>query len=154
VVRSQDFNLQVLNLLLSNRIRTPVTLDLSLLEDGLCELPLLARNKIALFEALNACRKEQPLALCKPEAFAYVAQLVVDVLGCRQQVQQIIQKATDYGHLSDQLDLLLHERATGLDPELIMATQQCLMKDYSLQHESHIDIYSAWRARLETGNVL
>ena len=153
-VRSQDFNLQVLNLLLSNRIRTPVALDLALLEDGLCELPLLARSKIALFEALNARKEELPSALCKPEAFAYAAQLVVDVLGCRQQVQQIIQTATDYGHLSNHLDLLLHERATGLSAELTLATQQCLMKDYSLQHESHIDIYSAWRARLETGNVL
>lgn len=153
-VRSQDFNLQVLNLLLSNRIRTPVALDLALLENGLCELPLLARSKIALFEALNAHKEEKPSALCKPEAFAYAAQLVVDVLGCRQQVQQIIQTATDYGQLSNQLDQLLHERATALSTELALATQQCLMKDYSLQHESHIDIYSAWRARLETGSVL
>jgi uncharacterized membrane protein YgaE (UPF0421/DUF939 family) len=120
----------------------------------LCELPLLARSKIALFEALNAHKEEKPSALCKPEAFAYAAQLVVDVLGCRQQVQQIIQTATDYGQLSNQLDQLLHERATGLSTELTLATQQCLMKDYSLQHESHIDIYSAWRARLETGSVL
>lgn len=153
-VRSQDFNLQVLNLLLSNRIRTPVALDLALLENGLCELPLLARSKIALFETLNAHKEEKPSALCKPEAFAYAAQLVVDVLGCRQQVQQIIQTATDYGQLSNQLDQLLHERATALSTELALATQQCLMKDYSLQHESHIDIYSAWRARLETGSVL
>jgi hypothetical protein len=153
-VRSQDFNLQVLNLLLSNRIRTPVALDLALLENGLCDLPLLARSKIALFETLNACKEEKPPALCKPEAFAYAAQLVVDVLGCRQQVQRLIQTATDYGHLSNQLDLLLQERATGLSAELTLATQQCLMKDYSLQHESHIDIYSAWRARLETGAVL
>lgn len=153
-VRSQDFNLQVLNLLLSNRVRTPITPDLALLENGLCELPLLARSKIALFEVLNACKKEQPSALCMPEAFAHAAQLVVDVLGCRQQVQQIIQSATDYGHLSNLLDVLLHERATGLSAELALATQQCLMKDYSLQHESHIDIYSAWRARLETGSIL
>jgi uncharacterized membrane protein YgaE (UPF0421/DUF939 family) len=129
-------------------------MDLSLLEDGLCQLPLLARSKIALFETLHAYKAEQPLALYKPEAFAYVAQLVVDVLGCRQRVQQIIQKSTDYGHLSEQLDQLLHERATGLSAELTLATQQCLMKDYSLQHESHIDIYSAWRSRLETGSVL
>jgi hypothetical protein len=153
-VRSQYFNLQVLNLLLSNRIHTPAAMDLSLLEDGLCQLPLLARSKIALFETLHAYKAEQPLALYKPEGFAYVAQLVVDVLGCRQRVQQIIQRSTDYGHLSEQLDQLLHERATGLSAELTLATQQCLMKDYSLQHESHIDIYSAWRSRLETGSVL
>ncbi|UEG63292.1 ATP-binding protein [Stutzerimonas chloritidismutans] len=153
-VRSQDFNLQVLSLLLSNRVRTPIATDLALLESGLCELPLLARSKIALFEVLNACKKEQPSALCMPEAFAHTAQLVVDVLGCRQRVQQIIQSATDYSHLNNLLDVLLHERATGLSAELALATQQCLMKDYSLQHESHIDIYSAWRARLETGSVL
>lgn len=153
-VRSRDFNQQVLNLLLSNRIRTPVVLDLVLLEIGLCELPLLARSKIALFDVLNARKKQLPAVLCKPEAFAYTAQLVVDVLGCRQQVQQIIQTATDYGLLCNQLDLLLHGRATGLSAEMTLATQQCLMKDYSLQHESHLDIYSAWRAHLETGSVL
>lgn len=153
-IKIQDFNLQVLNLLLGNRIRTPATPDLALLEEGLPQRSLLSRSKIALFETLRAVKSDQPLALHSPEAFGYVAQLIVDVLGCRQEVQQIIQKASDYDHLNQQLHRLLHERAAGLSVELALATQQCLMKDYSLQHASHIDIYSAWRTRLETGNVL
>ncbi|MGN9460792.1 ATP-binding protein [Pseudomonas syringae pv. aptata] len=153
-LRIQDFNVQVLNLLLGNRIRNPEAVDLRLLENGLCELPLLACNKVALFETLRTVKEGQPLALYKSEAFGYVAQLVVDVLGCRHQVQQTIQTASDYSHLGEQLEGMLHERAKGMSTELVLATQQCLMKDYSLQHPSHIDIYSAWRARLEEGSVL
>jgi hypothetical protein len=117
-------------------------------------LPLLARCKIVLFEALKEYIDAQPLTLWKAEAFAYTAQLVVDVLGCRRLVQQAIKTASDYGHLNDQLSLMLKECAGGLSQEVSLATQQCLMKDYSLQHDSHLDIYSVWRARLETGSVL
>ena len=51
------------------------------------------------------------------------------------------------------LDGLLEQSANGLSAELALAAQQCLMKDYSLQHESHLDIYAMWHAHHEKGSV-
>jgi hypothetical protein len=32
-----------------------------------------------------------------------------------------------------------------------LAARHCLMKDFSLQHESHVPIYSAWHATIKQG---
>ncbi|MBJ2258080.1 MULTISPECIES: ATP-binding protein [Pseudomonas] len=150
---TKRFNLNVLKLLLARRIRQRVEVDLALLENTLLHSPLLARSKIALFSAIKQQRNGQPLTLDKPEAFASCAQIIVDVLGCRRAVQQIIEHASDYQDLSDQLNSLLMACTTDLCAELALAAQQCLMKDYSLQHPSHLQIYAAWHKHLETGCV-
>ncbi|WP_426779058.1 helicase HerA domain-containing protein [Pseudomonas aeruginosa] len=151
---SNQFHHQALKLLLATRINTPAEVNVTLLESGLCSLPLIARSKIALLQALDEYKADQPLTAWKPQAFAHTAQLVVDLLGCRKSVQQAINLASDYQHLSDLLDELLETRVDGLDPALALAAEQCLMKDFSLQHDSHLDIYSMWRTHRETGSVL
>jgi len=127
--------------------------DSELLQRGLCTLPLPAHTRISLLQAVEQFRGGQTLHLWRPDAFERMARLLVDALGCRQQVTQIIQEAGDYAHLSQLLDSLLVQCANSVSTELALAAQQCLMKDFSLQHESHLDIYSMWRAHHEKGNV-
>lgn len=153
-VNRSDFNQQVLKLLLAKRIRTHVEVDMALLESGLCCLPLQARARISLLQALRDYRSDQSLSFWKPDAFADTAQLLVDVLDCRKLVQHAIQSASDYGHLSTLLDDLLHRSASELSQELTLATQQCLMKDFSLQNDRNVEIYSMWRAHHQTGSIL
>ncbi|WP_312484911.1 ATP-binding protein [Stutzerimonas nitrititolerans] len=148
-----DFNSQLLRLLLSPRVRTPMQADSELLLHGLCTLPLPAHTRISLLQAVEQFREGKTPHLWRPEAFERMARLLVDALGCRQQVTRIIQEADDYAHLSQLLDGLLEQCANSVSAELTLATQQCLMKDYSLQHESHLDIYSMWRAHHEKGNA-
>ncbi|ANB75679.1 ATP-binding protein [Paraburkholderia phytofirmans OLGA172] len=148
------FNEQVLKLLLATRIRSTAPADVSLIEEGMRSLPLLTGSKIPLYQALNESKREQPLTLWKPERFAFTAALIVDVLGCRSSVQQAIQAAPDFDALRELLDALLSPLADGLTAELLLATQQCLMKDYSMQKEGYLEIYAAWRASVEKGSVL
>jgi Helicase HerA, central domain len=148
------FNGQVLKLLLATRIRSAAAADLNLIEKGLRSLPLLTRSKIPLYQTLNESRREQPLTLWKQERFAVTAALIVDVLGCRSSVQHAIQTAPDFDALRDQLGVLLSDAADGLTAELALATQQCLMKDYSTQKEGHLEIYAAWQACVKKGHAL
>ncbi|CAE6839709.1 ATP-binding protein [Paraburkholderia nemoris] len=154
------FNEQVLKLLLATRIRSAHAADLNLIEAGMRSLPLLTRSKIPLYQALNESKREQPLTLWKPERFGFTAALIVDVLGCRSRVQQAIQAAPHvnvlggFNVLRDLLGALLSPLADGLTGELAFAAQQCLMKDYSMQKGSHLEIYAGWRASVEKGSVL
>ncbi|WP_205172674.1 hypothetical protein, partial [Burkholderia sp. LMG 13014] len=58
--------------------------------------------------------------------------------------------------LDERLARLIDTHAGGLQADLALSTQHCLMKDYSVQKESHRDVYAAWRnhaqqeARLES----
>lgn len=152
-IARSDFNGQLLKLLLSQRVVTPAQIDCDLLQQGLCALPLPARTRINLLQIVTQYRDQQAPGIWRAEAFERLARLVVDTLNCRRQVNQVIQEANDYTHLDQLLDGLLEQRANGLSAELALAAQQCLMKDYSLQHESHLDIYAMWHAHHEKGSV-
>lgn len=152
-IARSDFNGQLLKLLLSQRVVTPAQIDCDLLQQGLCALPLPARTRINLLQIVTQYRNQQAPGIWRTEAFERLARLVVDTLNCRRQVNQIIQEANDYTHLDQSLDGLLEQSANGLSAELALAAQQCLMKDYSLQHESHLDIYAMWHAHHEKGSV-
>lgn len=148
-----EFNGQLLRLLLSPRVRTRLQVNSELLERGLCILPLPARTRISLVQTVVQYRNEQSPSLWQTDAFEQMARLLVDALGCRHEVIRIIQEASDYAHLSRLLNSLLENSVDGVSAELALAAQQCLMKDYSLQHESHLEIYAMWRAHHEKGSV-
>lgn len=152
-VEREIFIFHALNLLLNKRINKPIEPDLEALENGLCNLPLLAKSKIALFDAIAQKNKGIDLTHWNPNAFPSTAQLVVDILGCRQSLYHIIATATDFSDLHSSLDSLIKTHVYQACPELILATQQCFMKDYSLANEKNLQIYSAWRKNLETRNI-
>jgi DNA helicase HerA-like ATPase len=147
-------NGNILRLLLAERVAQAAAPDLALLEAKLHAQPLLASSKIALLDAIAAARQGRVPLLCQQAGFERMARLLTDVLGCRTRVQQIIQGAASYEELGRLLDTLLAEHTDNLDGQLRLAAQHCLMKDYSLQHESNLDIYSAWHASLETRSAL
>lgn len=152
-IARSDFNGQLLKLLLSQRVVTPVHVDCDLLQRGLCTLALPARTRISLLQVVTQYRAQQAPDIWQAHAFERLARLVVDALACRRQVNQIALEASDYAQLDQRLDELLEQCARDLSAELTLAAQQCLMKDYSLQHESHLDIYAMWRAHHEKGSV-
>jgi hypothetical protein len=149
-----DFNKQVLNLLLTDRVHKAVEIDFLLLERGLCELSIQVKNKVALFDALEDRKCFKQSALSQPSAFSFISRLVVDVLGCRHRVQQEIKVAPDFAKLHERLGNILGECVTEISDELALATQHCLMKDFSLECESRLEIYSAWRTSLNARSVL
>lgn len=147
------FQGQLLNMLLSKRITTPVEVDAQLIKRGLQALTLPARARLTLLDAVEQCSNGQTLSLWQSEKFPELARLLVDVLGCRQQVEQIVREADDYTHLSQQLDGLLKQSAGDISGDLALAAQQCLIKDFSERSESRIKIYAGWRLHHENGIV-
>ena len=147
------FYFHVLNWLLARRIRVPGDADLDVIQAGLARLPLLARCKILLYTALQEARGGVPLALWQQESFAVLASLVVDILGCRASVQEAARDAADFAALGERLRCLIDDHAHGLTAEVALSTQHCLMKDYSMQKETHRDVYAAWRSYAQKGGV-
>lgn len=148
-----DFNLQLAKLLLAARIGTPVSVDTDLLLRGLSMLSLSGRVGTSVLQAIEQYKNNQTLELHRHDAFARLAVLLVDVLGCRTAVNRIIQQASDGTHMCRLLGDLIAEYVPGTCSSLSHAVEHCLMKDYSIQHDHHIDVYSAWRAQYETAGI-
>lgn len=146
------FNAEVLKLLLNIRVRSPMPVDSDLLRLGLRVLPLPVQTRIDLLQLLDS--KPHSHSLLKAEGFGRLAQLLVDTLGCRSDIARITEQACDYAQLSQCLNALLEQHTELVSTEFALAAQQCLMKDFSLQKDSHLEIYSMWRAHHDKGTVL
>ncbi|MFL9925038.1 ATP-binding protein [Herbaspirillum lusitanum] len=140
----------LLQFLMGHRVPTPANVDLDKLSTQLDKLVVSGSSKLVLYELISARRAGKETLLMHDAAFDQLARVVVDVLGCRQQVQKLIRSAIDFPQLGDSLHAMLEQKAPGIDLAHSLATQQCLMKDFSLQKEEHVDIYAAWRTELTT----
>ncbi len=143
------FQQQLLGLLLRSRINSPVEFDINLLEKGLSELPISTQGKMVLYETINTLKRNGTPSLFQEDAFGTISQLVTDILDFRDKVKNLVTTVENYPMLSKQLDDLIKNSVSDLSDSLRLAIQQCLMKDYSLRHESGLKIYSAWRAYIE-----
>lgn len=143
------FNHQALRLLLAKRVHAPYPVDLGVVERGLRGLPLRAPDKIAVHDVLRMFRQGEAIALWQPQAFESLARLVVNVLGCRPEIRKLIETAADYEQLQAGLDAIVRALVRHVEDDLCLAIQQCVMKDYSLQRDSHLEIYAAWRTNIE-----
>lgn len=151
-VNRADFNIHILRLVLAKRIHTSQKIDTVLLEQGIKTLPMRTCVRIPLLQAIDTYQTgKSPIFWQDEYPFAHTAKLIVDTLDCRQAVQKIIQEVSDYSQLCTQLDILLRESVNNISGELSLATQHCLMKDLSLQHERYKKIYSAWKETAKQG---
>lgn len=147
------FNGELIKLLLGKRVASPVGVDTQLIRQGLSGLALSSRHRIALIQAVAQYESNQELSLWKPEVFPSLARLLVEALGCRQQVKRIVIEANGFDHFNEMLDSLMKQHTTEIPDGLALAAQHCLMKDYSLQEAENIEIYSAWHHHVKRGFV-
>lgn len=148
-----SFNAHVLRFLLKERVKDPLEADIDLILCGLKRFSMPAYSRVELFKAVSEHREDKAPVLCGQEAFGRTARLLIDVLGCRQQVVNIINDAVDYADLGRSLDQLLAQKAGCIPADLALAAQQSIMKDYSLQKEKNIEIYSMWVEHNKNGVV-
>ncbi len=152
-VDRQAFNRHALHLLLAKRISSPEEADLGLLLRGLHSLPLRARAKAQMYAAIAEMQRLQALSLWQPHCFPTVARLVEDILECRAQANQFINTSRDYEDLHLNLQRLLGAKIDVPTSELLLASQQCLMKCFSLGGADELKIYAAWSHHQKERNV-
>lgn len=152
-VSRDDFNLQIARILLRTHLIFSVKVDTDLLKRGLSMFPFPSHLKINLLKSIEEYQNTQSLDLHKPNTFNRLAVLLVDTLGCRSTVRRIVEQVNDYTQLRHLLRDLVLEYIPGASPDLALAAEHCMMKDYSVQHEQNIDVYSAWRDQYEEGGI-
>ncbi len=146
-------NQQVLCLLLAKRVKTPLTPDIFFIEKCLSDLSLRARNKIALYKTISAFKREDLPRLSCGETFGELSQLVTELLDCRAKVHTAIKNAENFAELYHNLDVIICDSVAELTAEMNLSIQQCLMKDYSMQHGDGLKIYSAWSSYVKNRSV-
>ena len=76
--------------------------------------------------------------------FEKLSKLVTEIISAKTEVKRIASVATNFEELTQKLFELIQEKVTGVPEYLLRSLSQCLMRDYSLDSETHRMIYNAW----------
>lgn len=152
-LNKNKFNLQFAKILLHTRVKSPDTVNTDEIKQRLLIQSLPASIKIDILRIIR-CYENRDLHIEQnSDDFARIAILLVDVLGCRIDVNKIIHHANDFTQLCNQLQLLIKKYIPDISSKLSLAVEHGIMKDYSLQDKDNIKIYATWRMQYEERNV-
>lgn len=151
----QCFNAELINFLLLKRVFISGKVDSALLRKGISKIPLTVKTKITLLNALEEYQSSKPVDLWKDEHFNQLSKLLVDVLGCRNEIEKHIKSVSDMEQLTLCFNELLNANVSNINRELALAVQQCFMKDFTeiSKGEHALSIYALWRNYHESRKV-
>lgn len=152
-LNKSKFNLQFAKILFNTRVNSPDTVNTDEIKQSLLVQSLPASIKIDILRIVRCYENRHLHIEQNSDDFARMAILLVDVLGCRIDVNKIIYHANDFTQLCNQLKLLIKNIIPDISSKLSLAVEHGIMKDFSLQNEDNIKIYAAWRMQHEERNV-
>ncbi|MHC0037731.1 ATP-binding protein [Pseudoneobacillus sp. C159] len=145
---------ELLKLLLRGRNIEQVDVDIELLNNLLATSPLSTKNKIKIHYLLSEYKRDNELSLWNVDHFDKLSEFVTELLDCETYVINAIKNASDFTILTDYLLEMIESKTNQLTKETQLSICQCLLKDYSKQGDDTLEIYAAWRSKVDNGGIL
>lgn len=137
-------NVEILKFLLNGRVKNPIDIDIDKVWDIILKSSLSTYNITTLCDAVEEFKKDGELHLWKDSNFEKLSKLVTEIISAKTEVKRIASVTTNFEELTQKLFELIQEKVTGVPEYLLRSLSQCLMRDYSLDSETHRMIYNAW----------
>lgn len=151
---SSIFISEMLKLLLKGRNLPEIKINIELLNDLLGIANISTKNKIGIHSLLKEYSKTGRLTLWESENFEELAILVTELLDCKVVVDNAVKGAESFRVLTEELSNIIEKRTGDLSNETILASCQCLLKDYSKEDKDKLEIYAAWRTEVDNGGMV
>lgn len=135
---------QALNLLLGHRLQAAPRVNLAVLREGLRTKSLRATSRVALERALRARVSGTAFPEQAADQFEMLAELIVDLLQCRESVQRVAQMHTGADDLHRRLSNLLRSAVPGIADDISLVAEQCLVRDYVTRKPAERRMYEGW----------
>lgn len=145
-VDAGQWRTQLANLLLARRVPRAPRVDVRLLRQGLTEMPLSSRVRLALEAMLQARIEGAPMPGDAAEGFDQLAALLVDAWGCRREVVAIGRNAVELQAMRSHLQRVVSELAPEAGPQIRLAVEQCMMRDIYSTDQSKKALYAEWHS--------
>lgn len=137
-------NVEILKFLLNGRVKNPIDIDIDNVWGVILKSSLSTCNITTLCDAVEEFKKDGELHLWKDSNFEKLSKLVTEIISAKTEVKRIASVTTNFEELTQKLFELIQEKVTGVPEYLLISLSQCLMRDYSLDSETHRMIYNAW----------
>lgn len=151
---TEDYEKEILKLLLKGRMNKHLEIDIDKIRDGLVTLELSTKNRIMVYTVLNEYENKRELQIWKDRNFGVLSKLVTDLLDCRIQVEAAVKNSEDFDELGQKIIQIIQSRFEEDSKEMQITLGQCLMKDYSADVPEKIKLYAAWKEHVRhSGNL-
>lgn len=138
---------QLICLLLQGRVKERLDFDIDEIERNVDALALSAPNHKFVEERLNEYKANGSLTIWNESSFQKLSRRLVDLLGTRERVENLVSTANDYDELSEKLSSITKSLVPNASEQLTITLNQCLMKDLSAgqdEPEKREKIYKQW----------
>ena len=137
-------NVEILKFLLNGRVKNPIDIDIDKVWDVILKSSLSTYNITTLCDAVDEFKKDGELHLWKDCNFEKLSKLVTEIISAKTEVKRIASITTNFEELTQKLFELIKDKVNDVPEYLLRGLSQCLMRDYSLDSETHRMIYNAW----------
>ena len=137
-------NVEILKFLLNGRVKNPIDIDIDKVWDIILKSNLSTYNITTLCDAVEEFKKGGDLHLWKDYNFEKLSKLVTEIISAKTEVKRIASITTNFEELTQKLFELIKDKVADVPEYLLRGLSQCLMRDYSLDSETHRMIYNAW----------
>lgn len=137
-------NVEILKFLLNGRVKNPIDIDIDKVWDIILKSNLSTYNITTLCDAVEEFKKDGDLHLWKDYNFEKLSKLVTEIISAKTEVKRIASITTNFEELTQKLFELIKDKVADVPEYLLRGLSQCLMRDYSLDSETHRMIYNAW----------
>lgn len=139
----------LLSWMLNHRLPKLTTVSSQELYAMIQRLNLSTRQQILLRDFIAEFESTGELTLQQEDNFAQLANHVVDLLDCRNDVIAYSKSSQSFSELNHALNLIIKQRIGELPLDLMVTLQQCMMKDLSERSEEGLKIYSGWHNHIK-----
>lgn len=143
-VDAAQWRAQVANLLLGRRVPRAPRVDIRLLRQGLADMPMPSRVRLALEKMLQARMEGAPMPGDAAEGFDQLAALLVDAWGCRREVAAAGRSVVELQAARDHLRRVITRLAPDTLPQIQVAVEQCMVREIYSTDASSKSLYAEW----------
>lgn len=144
-----QWRIHVANLLLGRRTPRAPRVDQRLFRHGLGAVPLSSRVRLALTQMLDARLNGKSMPGDVTDGFSELAALLVDAWGCRRELIAAGRTFADVPDARDRMHRLIKTMAPGIDNDVGIAVEQCMMRVTFSNGIIRKNLYTDWRRSLE-----
>ena len=145
---------ELLQLLLRNRVKNPVDIDIDNLLMLLEKAEISSRSKLEVRRIINEYRVRKDLVLWHEDKFEALSDVVTGIVDAKVWAKPVIDTVGEFDELTEALIYHIENMSSGIQREYALAAAQCIMKSESKAADGYDEIYAAWITHLRNKGVV
>lgn len=145
----------LINFVVKNRLEDPIDFTNELIKEAIEDSNCSVETKMKLYSLTREYRQKRKLAIWTKEGFTKQADLVKEILGLPDVVDQLEKTSFDSREVNYKLNSIVARKLEEVTDDLLLTINHCLMKAYSGDYPDTNIHYKEWHDEIAEGrNVL